>query len=163
MKSSLMLLSVLVLAASCASVDSIQKSPACTVWKDQKYLGPYSTEVAETRATWSGSCRGAHWKCRTVDVSFDENKNVMIGEVNIGKIEGMNFNSSVKLDSPDQKMAINYTALRVYPDLKEVHASVSGADVTDQTVYRYNDKCSSDQAIIGGIALGMIAEIQKEK
>jgi len=163
MKSKLLFLSVLTLAASCSSVDSIQKSPACVVWKDQKYLGPYSTEVAETKVSWSGSCRGAHWKCRTVDVSFDENKNVMIGEMNIGKIEGMNFNSSVKLDSPDQKMAIIYTALRVYPGLKEVHASVSGTDVTDQTIYRYNDKCSSDQAIIGGIALGMIAEIQKEK
>lgn len=163
MKSKLILLSVLTLAASCTSVDSIQKSPACTVWKDQKYLGPYSTEVAETKASWSGSCRGAHWKCRTVDVSFDENKNVMFGEMNIGKIEGVNFNSSVKLPTNGEKPVIVYTALRAYPDLKEVHASFSGADVTDQTVYRYNDKCSSDQAIIGGIALGMIAEIQKEK
>lgn len=163
MKSKLIFLSVLSLVVSCSSIDSIQKNPACVVWKDQKYLGPYSTEVGESKVSWSGSCRGAHWKCRTVDVSFDENKNVMFGEINIGKIEGENFNSSVQLSTNGHKPAIVYTALRAYPTLKEVHASFSGADVTDQTVYRYNDKCSSDQAIIGGIALGMIAEIQKEK
>ncbi len=164
MKSKLMILSVLALAASCSSVDSINKNPACVVWKDQKYLGPYSTEVTATKAAWSGSCRGAHWKCRTVDVSFDESKNVLInGETNIGKIEGVNFNYSLKTQTADQKSLITYTALRAYPTLKEVRASVSGADVTEETVYQYNDKCSSDQAIIGGIALGMIAEIQKEK
>ena len=163
MKSKLILLSLLTLVVSCTSIDSINKSPACIVWKDQKYLGAYSIEVAETQVTWRGACQGAHWKCRTVDVSFDENKNVIVNKANIGKILGMNFNSSVEMESPDQKMAILYTALRVYPELKEVHATVSGADVTDQSIYRYNDKCSSDQAIIGGIALGMIAEIQKQK
>lgn len=164
MKSKLMILSVLTLAASCSSIDSINKNPACVVWKDQKYLGPYSTEVTESKAAWSGSCRGAHWKCRTVDVSFDENKNVLIdGATNIGKIEGADFKYSLKTQTADQKSLITYTALRVYPTLKEVRASISGADVTEETVYKYNDKCSSDQAIIGGIALGMIAEIQKEK
>lgn len=164
MQSKLTLLSVLVLAASCSSVESIQKNPACVVWKDQKYLGPYSTEVIESKASWSGSCRGAHWQCRKVDVSFDENKNVLInGETNVGKIEGNNFNYSEKTGTTNGKPLITYTALRAYPELKEVHASISGADVTDVTVYRYNDKCSVDQAVIGGVALGMIAEIQKEK
>jgi hypothetical protein len=164
MNSKLTILSVLLLAASCASLDSINKNPACVVWKDQKYLGPYSTEVLESKAVWSGSCRGAHWKCRTVDVSFDENKNVLIdGETNIGKIEGINFNYLIKTQTAQENSLITYTALRAYSGLKEVHASVSGADVTKETIYKYNDKCSSDQAIIGGIALGMIAEIQKEK
>ena len=163
MKLKFMLLSMFMFATSCASVDSIKKSPTCIVWKDQKYFGPYSTEVNDKKVYWNGACTGGRWKCRTVEVSFDENKNIMIGETSIGKIEGMNFNSSVKMESADQKMTILYTALRVYPDLKQVHASVSGADVTDQTIYHYNDKCSSDQAIIGGIALGMIAEIQIKK
>lgn len=164
MKSKLMILSVLTLAASCSSVDSINKNPACVVWKDQKYLGPYSTEVTGSKAAWSGSCRGAHWKCRTVDVSFDENKNVLInGDTMIGKIEDVNFSYSLKTQTADQKPLITYAALRAYPTLKEVRASVTGADVTEQTIYQYNDKCSTDQAIIGGIALGMIAEIQKEK
>lgn len=159
----LIILSVLSLATSCTSLDSIKKNPICIVWKDQKYLGPYSTEVTETQVLWNGSCHGTKWKCRKVNVLFDENKNVLVGETIIGKIEGINFNSSVKLDSIDQKMDVIYTALRVYPDLKEVHGTFSGADVTDQSVYHYNDKCSSDQAIIGGIALGMIAEIQNNK
>ena len=159
----LILLSILSLIVSCTSIDSIKKSPTCIVWKDQKYLGPYSTEVEETKVSWNGSCHATKLNCRTVSVSFDENKNVMFDESIIGKIEGINFNSSVKLDGTDQKMTILYTALRVYPDLKEVHATFSGVDVTDQTIYHYNDKCSPDQAIIGGIALGMIAEIQNNK
>jgi hypothetical protein len=164
MKANLVIFSVLTLASSCSSLDSINKNPACVVWKEQKYLGPYSTEVAESKAAWSGACRGAHWKCRTVDVSFDENKNVLIdGVTSVGKIEGTDFKYSLKTQSVDQRPMITYTALRVYPTLKEVHASISGADVTEETVYKYNDKCSNDQAIIGGIALGMIAEIQKEK
>ena len=163
MKFKFIILFLLAFVISCASVESIKKSPACIVWKNQKYLGPYSTEVGETKAFWNGSCRGSHWQCRKVNISFDENKNVMVGETMIGKIEGFNFNSSVKLESADKKMTILYTALRAYPDLKEVQATLSGADVTAQTDYHYNDKCSSDQAIIGAIALGMIAEIQKEK
>ena len=159
----LILLSILSLIVSCTSIDSIKKSPTFIVWKDQKYLGPYSTEVEETKVSWNGSCHATKLNCRTVSVSFDENKNVMFDESIIGKIEGINFNSSVKLDGTDQKMTILYTALRVYPDLKEVHATFSGVDVTDQTIYHYNDKCSLDQAIIGGIALGMIAEIQNNK
>ena len=163
MKSKLIILSVMALATSCASVDGNNKNPACVVWKDQKYFGPYSTEVIESKVTWTGGCEGSHLKCKTVDVSFDENKNVLISGVsNIGKIDGINFNYSLKTQEADQKSLITYTALRAYPSLKEVRASVSGADVTDETVYHYNDKCTSDQAIIGGIALGMIAKIQKK-
>ena len=157
----LILLFLLSSATSCTSLDSIRKSPACIVWKDQNFLGPYSTEVNETQASWNGSCHGTKWKCRTVNVLFDENKNVLFNETIIGKIEGINFNSSVKLELTDPNLDIIYTALRVYPELKEVYATFSGTDVNDQIVYHYNDKCSSDQAIIGGIALGMIAEIQK--
>lgn len=164
MKSKLIILSTLALAASCSSVDSINKNPACVVWKDQKYLGPYSTEVVESKVAWKGACKSGHWNCQTVDVSFDENKNVLLNtETNIGKIDGVNFSYSVKTGVADQKSLITYTALRAYPTLKEVRASVSGADVTNETVYHYNDKCSTDQAIIGGIALGMIAEIQNVK
>ena len=51
MKSKLIFLFILILTTSCASIDSIKKNPACVVWKDQKYLGPYSTEVSEKEAS----------------------------------------------------------------------------------------------------------------
>ena len=162
MTSKFIILSLLTLAASCSSIDSINKNPACVVWKDQKYLGPYSTEVIESKVAWKGACKSGHWNCQIVEVSFDENKNVLLnGETSVGKIEDLNFSSSVK--TADQKALITHTALRAYPTLKEVRASISDADVTNETIYRYNDKCSTDQAIIGGIALGMIAEIQNVK
>lgn len=164
MKSKVVIFSFLALTASCSSIDSINKNPACVVWKDQKYLGPYSTEVIESKVAWKGACKSGHWNCQTVDVSFDENKNVLLNsETSVGKIDGVNFSYTIKTEAADQEPLITYAALRVYPTLKEVRASISGADVTDETVYYYNDKCSTDQAIIGGIALGMIAKIQNVK
>lgn len=163
MKSRLFIVSMLAVLSSCSSVESVQKNPACVVWKDQKYLGPYSIEVKESKVEWNGSCRGAHWKCRNVDISFDENKNVLLATESIGKIEGVNFNYSAKSVGDDQKSLITYNALRAYPELKEVRATIAKADVTEEVVYHYNDKCSSDQGIIGGIALGMVEEIRKEK
>jgi hypothetical protein len=157
MKFLVSMMALLALVSSCSSVDNIKKKPDCVVWKDQKYMGPYSTEVIGKKAVWNGSCQGSHWQCQTVDVSYDDNHNVFIkGSTNIGKIENNEFQYSAKDAAP----LITYTALRVYPELKEVKASVVENSITTETTYHYNEKCNSEDAVVGGIALGLISKIQ---
>jgi hypothetical protein len=157
MKFSLSMIALLALVSSCSSVNYIQKKAECVVWKDQKYMGPYSTEVLAKKAVWSGKCEGSHWKCQTVDVSYDESNNVFLdGTTNIGKIEKNEFQYGAKEAAP----LITYTSLRVYPELKEVRGSVVENTITTETTYHYNDKCTSEDAIVGGIALGLISKIQ---
>ena len=151
----------LLFITSCASIDSIKKNPNCVVWRDQSVFGPYSTEVLDNKVIWTGSCRSANWKCRSVEVSFDENKNIFLkGDINIGKIENNEFNYTEK-DLADKSLTI-YTALRAYPEVSEVRTSVT-EKATVEVAYRYNEQCSVPQAIIGGLALGLIDQIQKEK
>lgn len=157
MKVNLLLVLSLVLISACSSVNSIKKKPVCVVWKDQKYMGPYSTEVVEKKAAWKGSCKGVHWKCQAVEISYDENLNVFAKEENIGKIANNEFQYVAKNAT---QPVITYTSLRVYPEVKEVRASVLENTVSTETVYHYNDKCSFEDTIVGGIALGLISKIQ---
>ena len=157
MKFNLMMTLLLVLVSACSSVETIKKKPVCVVWKDQKYMGPYSTEVIEKKATWKGSCQGAHWKCQDVEISYDDNLNVFAKTENIGKISNNEFQYVAKETA---QPLITYTSLRVYPETHEVRASVVENTVSTETVYHYNDKCSFEDAIVGGISLGLISKIQ---
>ncbi len=152
-------LSITMVLVSCQSMKSIETSPNCTVWMDQEYLGPYSTEVVEKNATWAGTCRTASsYNCRKVNVSYDENNNVFKDGIIIGKIEKNKFTYTEK-SSVDN--LIVYTSVHVYPDLKKIMASVITGDKNAETEYQYNDKCSVEQATVGAIALGLIAQVQK--
>jgi hypothetical protein len=157
-------LSIIVLAcfiiSSCSSLDSVKKNPNCVVWKDQKYLGPYSIEVVEKKIEWTkGRCPGKKAKCEPVNLSLDENGNVFRDAVNIGKINNNEFLYTVKDgDLP----LITYTSMRTYPETSEVKGAVLINNVPTETVYQYNQKCSPQEAILGGIALGLIAQIQNK-
>lgn len=157
MKFNLMITLLLVLVSACSSVDTIKKKSVCVVWKDQKYMGPYSTEVVAKKVSWKGSCQGAHWKCQDVEISYDDNLNVFAKSENIGQIANNEFQYVAK-DATHP--VITYTSIRVYPEVKEVRASVLENTVSTETVYHYNDKCSFEDTIVGGIALGLISKIQ---
>lgn len=157
MKFNLSMMVLLALVSSCSSVDNIKKKADCVVWKDQKYMGPYSTEVLAKKAYWSGDCKGEHWKCQVVDVSYDEAKNIFINStINIGKI----VNNEFQFTATDAAPRITFTSLRAYPDLKEVRSAILENSITTEITYHYNDKCTVEDAIVGGIALELISNIQ---
>ncbi|MBY0414409.1 MAG: hypothetical protein K2Q18_09595 [Bdellovibrionales bacterium] len=142
---STILFSFLLVVSACSSISGLQKKPVCAVWKDQKYMGPYSIEVVEKQVRWSGQCQGSHWKCKEVSVSYDEANNVLMNfTTNIGVISGTIFTGSSKY--------ISIASAMVLPDKKEVQAGGS--------IFQYNDKCSNQDAIVGTVALGLIAEAQ---
>lgn len=160
MKINLMLVFLLILVSGCSSVASIKKKPVCAVWRDQKYMGPYSTEVINKKVSWKGSCLGSHWRCQAVEISYDEKLNVFAKEENIGQIANNKFQYVAK---DAAQPVITFTSLRVYSEAKEVRAAVLENTVSTETVYHYNDKCSFEDAIIGGISLGLISKIQGAK
>lgn len=129
------------------------------VWKDQKYLGPYSIEVVDKKVSWNGHCQGEHWNCTVINISFDDNNNVFKDEVTIGKIEKNEFQYALKDGSP----LITYNSLRAYPESREVKASSVVNNQASEAVYSYNEKCSSEEAIIGSISLGLILKVQNKK
>jgi hypothetical protein len=160
MKKLLYLPFVLILISSCASVESIKKNENCVVWKDQKIWGPYSIEVIEKKVEWSGSCKGNNRDCDVVLISLDENNNVFSGTDLLGKIENNELHFAKKQALSE---ILNFTGVRVYPELKILKSSITMNAVTTEENYQYNDKCTSEEAIVGAISLGLISNSQSKK
>jgi hypothetical protein len=160
MKFNLLMISLLALISSCSSVDTLKKKTDCAVWRDQKYMGPYSIDVVGKKSVWTGKCQGNHWKCKNIEVYYDDKNLIFLnGPVNIGKI----INNEFQFAAADAAPLITYTALRAYPETREVKASILENSVNTETVYHYNDKCSSEDAIVGSIALGLVWKAQEQK
>jgi hypothetical protein len=149
---SLSLILSLSLFASCSSIDSVQKNANCVVWKDQKVWGPASIEVIGKTVSWIGGCRGMHWDCKRLKIRADEDNNVMAEEIPTGFIE----NDSFKF-FPDQPFTdfVSSSEYKVNTEKHEVNSS--------KINFRYNDKCTPEQALIGSIAVDIIGHIQKVK
>jgi hypothetical protein len=140
------------LFASCSSLDSVKKNANCVVWKDQKVWGPASIEVIGKTVSWIGGCRGMHWDCKNLKIRADEDNNVMAEEIPTGFIENNVFKFF-----PDQPFA-------AYVSSAEYKANPEALEVTSSKInFRYNDKCTPEQALIGAIAVDIIGHIQKAK
>lgn len=167
------ILAGLLLAAtlvSCQSMKSIEKNPNCIVWKDQEYLGPYSIEVVNKAVKWNGSCRTADYRCREVNVSYDDGNNVYKDTIIVGKIENNKFTKFEYSQKDPVQKPFSEKPLFLFSSVEASHeAKVLENTLTnsDQTViksqYKYNEKCSAEDAVIGGISLGLIEQIQKSK
>ena len=160
MKKILFLIFLTLFFTSCQSMKSIETSPNCVVWRDQEFFGPYSTEVVDKKTTWDGSCRTANYQCRKVNISYDENNNILKDEIVIGKFENNKF---IYTEKNSSNSLIVYTSVHVYPELKKVMATIVNGGAATETEYQFNLKCSSEQAAIGAIALGLIYQIQTTK
>lgn len=140
------------LVSSCSSIDQINKNPNCVVWKDQKFFGPASVEVISKKVSWIGGCRGLHWDCKALKLTSDDGNNVMAEEIPMGFIENNRFSFFPDHPFGDYVSSAEYVAV---PESQEVR--------TPQTVYRFNQKCSADEAILGALAVDIIGHIQKAK
>lgn len=145
------------LFASCASVDGINKSPNCVVWKDQKYWGPYSIDVVENKILWDAKCKGYNSGCVPLTLKIDENKNILSDEVIIGKIEN---NDAVMVDNHIHAKMINYKIVRASMETKEL-STLADDKASPVVAYKFNDKCTNESALLGGVALDLIQYLQK--
>jgi hypothetical protein len=146
--------------SSCASIKSNLTNVNCIVWKDQKIWGPYSVEVFENKAEWKGNCKSYNRNCDIVQISLDENKNVLSESVIIGSIVNN------ELSFLAQHVLINktnYTAVSALMDQKKVKVTkiVNSESVIE--LLEYNDKCTPELAIIGAVAVGAISKFQKKE
>lgn len=157
MKSFLFLSLISLTLVSCSSVDSIKKSTDCIVWKDQKYLGPYSIEVIAKKVDWKGACKGYNRGCYLVAISLDENNNVLSGTDILGKIENNELKFAEKHVFSN---LINFSGARAYPDQKLVRSSIVMNGVISEESYSFNDKCSNEEALTGVVALTLIGKVQ---
>lgn len=150
-------LTMVSLFASCASVDGINKSPNCVVWKDQKYWGPYSIEVVENKIKWDAKCKGYNSGCVALNLKIDENKNILSDEVIIGKIEN---NDAIMVDNHVHAKMINYKIMRASMETKEL-STLLDDKAAPLAAYKFNDKCNAESAVLGGVALDLIQFLQK--
>lgn len=157
MKNLLFLSLISLLAVSCSSLDSIKKNVNCVVWKDQKYLGPYSVEVVAKKAEWKGACKGYNRGCHELNISADDQNNVLSGIDVLGKIENNELKFSEKHSLAEW---LNFTGVRVFADQKLVKSSVIVNGTVNEYSYSYNEKCSPEEAIVGGVAIGLIEQAQ---
>ena len=93
-----------------------------------------------------------HWDCKVLKVSVDDDNNVMAEEIPMGFIEKNRFTFF-----PDHPFG-NYVSSAEYVSVPEEFV-VNG----NSHNYRFNQKCSANEAIIGAIAVDIIDHIQKEK
>lgn len=140
------------LLASCSSLESVKKNTNCVVWKDQRVWGPASIEVIGKTVSWMGGCRGMHWDCKKLKIRADEDNNVMAEEIPTGFIENNVFKFF-----PDQPFSeyVSSSEYKVNPENQEV--------ISSKINFRYNDKCTPEQALIGAIAVDIIGHVQKAK
>lgn len=155
---------------SCQSMKSIEKNSNCIVWKDQEYLGPYSVEVANKAVKWNGSCRTADYRCREVNVSYDAENNVYKDTIIVGKIVNNKFtkfeySQKEPVQKPfSEKPLFLFSSVEASHETRVLENTLTNINQTvSKTQYRYNEKCSAEDAVIGGISLGLIEQIQKSK
>ncbi len=144
---------------SCSSVDSIKKSSNCIVWKDQKYMGPYSVDVIAKKIEWTGACIGYNRGCQEIVITLDENNNVLSGAENLGKIENGELKFSEKHSLSE---VVNFTGIRAYPEQKLVKSSVVVENVSTEQSFSFNNKCSAEEAVAGVVALSLIEKAQSK-
>ncbi len=158
MKKSLLFI-MLATLASCASVDSIHKNANCVVWRDQKYWGPYSVEVVENKIFWNGNCKGYNSGCKELSLKVDENKNLLSDEAVIGTIA----NNELKLvEKHALATMINYTVMSANMEGKQLKTQTAATEPFVDS-YKFNDKCSAEAALLGGVALDAIYFLQINK
>ena len=145
------------LVSSCASIDAINKSPNCTVWRDQKYWGPYSIEVVGNTVKWDAMCKAYNSGCIPLTLKLDENKNILSDEVIIGKIEN---NEAKMIDNHIHAKMLSYKIMRASLQNKSLSTLVD-EQATPVEVYKLNDKCTTESALVGGVALDLIQYLQK--
>ncbi|AUN97180.1 hypothetical protein DOM21_15765 [Bacteriovorax stolpii] len=144
---------------SCASVDSIHKNANCVVWKDQQYWGPYSIEVVENKIFWNGNCKGYNSGCKELSLKVDENKNLLSDEAVIGTIA----NNELKLaEKHALATMINYNVMSANMEGKQLKTQTAATEPFVDS-YKFNDKCSAESALLGGVALDAIYFLQINK
>lgn len=158
MKKSLLFI-MLATLASCASVDSIHKNANCVVWRDQKYWGPYSVEVVENKVFWNGNCKGYNSGCKELSLKVDENKNLLSDEAVVGTIA----NNELKLIEKNVlSTMINYNVMSANMEGKQLKTQTAATEPFVDS-YKFNDKCSVEAALLGGVALDAIYFLQINK
>lgn len=157
MKAFLFLSLITLLLTSCSSLDSVKKSPNCIVWKDQKYLGPYSVTVLTKKVEWKGSCKGYNRGCSELMISADEQNNVLSGADLLGKIENNELKFAEKHSLTEW---LNFKMVKVDLEKKLVRTTFLSNDGEVDQNYFYNEKCSPEEAIVGGVAIGLIEKAQ---
>lgn len=148
---------IILMVSSCSSVDSINKSPHCIVWKNQEIWGPYSVDVIGKKIEWKGACKGYNRGCTEILITLDENNNVLHRADVLGKIENNELRFAEKHVLFE---TINFTGVRAYPEQKLVKSSMIINAITTEDSFQYNDKCSAEEAITGAVALGLISKSQ---
>lgn len=143
--------------SSCASVEGINKSANCIVWRDQKYWGPFSLEVVENKIKWDTKCKAYNSGCVALNIKLDENKNILSDEVIIGKIEN---NDATMIDNHIHAKMLNYKMMRASLENKTL-ATLTDDKAVPVEAYKFNDKCSVESALVGGVALDLIQYLQK--
>lgn len=158
MKKLFLLASISVLT-SCASVDSINKNPNCVVWRDQKYWGPYSIEVVENKVFWNGNCKGYNSGCRELTLKIDENKNLLSDEAVLGSV----VNNELKfVEKHALTGIINYNVEKVNMESKMLQTQTAATEPFVDS-HQFNDKCTAEAALLGGVALDAINFLQTNK
>ncbi len=145
------------LFTSCASIDGVNKSANCTVWRDQKYWGPYSIEVVNNEVKWDAKCKAYNSGCVPLFLKLDENKNILSDGVIIGKIEN---NEAKMVDNHIHAKMIDYKIMRASIEAKKLSTLVDDKAASVE-VYNFNDKCSAESALVGGVAIDLIQYLQK--
>lgn len=147
------------LLASCASVDSINKNANCVVWRDQNYWGPYSIEVVENKIFWNGNCKGYNSGCKELSLKVDENKNLLSDEAIVGTIAG---NELKLVEKHALATMINYNVMSANMETKQLKTQTAATEPFVGS-YKFNDKCSTESALLGGVALDAIYSLQMNK
>lgn len=148
-----------ILLSSCASVESINKNKNCVVWRDQKYWGPYSLEVVENKIFWNGNCKAYNSGCKELSLLIDENKNL----VSDGKIIGVIANDEVRFtEKHSLEGIINYKVMKASVESKQLKTQTAETEPFVDS-YKFNDKCTGESALLGGVALDVINFLQTKK
>lgn len=155
----IILLAFIALLSSCASVDSINKSANCIVWRDQDYWGPYSIEVVENKVFWNGNCKVYNSGCKELNLKVDENKNILSDEAIIGTVA----NNELRLVEKHALTGIiNYTASKANMESKTLQTQTALSEPFVDSD-KFNDKCTPEAALLGGVALDAIKFLQSKK
>ena len=163
--------------SSCTSIKTLENSNACTVWKEQILFGPTYVTVGNNRASWSGQCKNLWWNCNSVNASFDPKTSEIFLRVDrdqddgtklhwdqdktIGKITGSEFYYSEK--NPLENF-ISYTAFKANPESLTVtyQVSIHPLNLKNEVVYHYNKVCSTNDALLGVIAVGAVENLKSK-
>lgn len=172
MKSIIFLVSMTTLFG-CASVEKLSSSDHCEVWEDKLLFGITNVSVGNGNASWSGNCKKLWWECKRVsayvkkdtrDVYLsvsDDHKLNWDPEKPIGKIVNNEFKYNDK--NPLEKY-ISYSPMVVDMNKYIVSYIVRVPLINQENTvkYNFNNKCNSDDALLGALAVGAVRKLKSE-